>query len=149
MKTENVIGTPVALERVGTFSVVRTLDLDKLAAEAEDGRVSVEKLTGGGEWGVKLQPSARGSEATTYPAADQASAEAFIAGAGAVVAMRKKGPRGAVDESFDPASIKRGTDLMALGRTQLRLLNGHYGIEFKQNDNKGTLAANLKGKLPK
>lgn len=146
MKTENVLST-TKIERVGTVSITRVIDFAKLAKASKDGRIDVEALTSGGDWGVKVQPLNKSKEAVTHDVAGQSEADAFIAGMMAVSALKARGPRNGT--AFDPATVKRGADLMALTRENLRTLTEHLGLTWRANDSKSHLAAAAKGKLPK
>ena len=129
---------------------MRTIDFAKIAKASKDGKVDVAVLTDGGDWGVKILPIGNGKEAVTHDVKSMEAAEGFVAGCLAMIELRKTGARGAVDlGDWDPSIVKKGADLLSLTRNQLRALNAHYELPFKQNDSKPDLAVAVKGKLPK
>lgn len=128
MKTENVLSTE-AVERVGILSIVRTIDFQKLAEESTDGRIDVDLLTEGGDFGVKVQPTGRGKDPVTFGVPDLAAAESFVAGFHAAVNLRK---RAAKSNGASDIEVESADDLALFTKAQLVAYAQKHEVGFKQ-----------------
>ena len=92
---KNIVETTIetrTVERVGSMSLVRSIDFDALKAAAVDGNISTDALDGG-DFVIVVTPSKRGAKASRVKVTDQAAGAAFLDGAEFVTALRKSGPR--------------------------------------------------------
>lgn len=93
MKSQNTVETR-DIDRVGKLSVLRVIDLDKLAeTHRANGAVPVEHLQTAGEHFVEIALNKRGAEPTLVKVASAAEGVAYLDGFQAAIDLKKKGPR--------------------------------------------------------
>lgn len=137
--TETVIET-VTVDRVGTLQIVQTVDFAALVEASTDGKISIDDLTAGGTWGVKLTPNGKGKEPVTFPVEDEDFAKVFLSGFLACVDARKKTAGGSNGAGTTVApEISSEEDLMQCSRKELRALCGKFEVAYKANDGKPAL----------
>jgi hypothetical protein len=144
MKTENNLGS-VTVERVGTLTTLRTIDFQKLADESPDGKIDASLLVNGGDFSVRLTPTAKDSDPVDFPCDSKAGADAFVAGFVACANSRKRAT-GSKASDFDAETFAKSmtkASIAELKKPATIALAKHLGVDYKSNEKKGDIAARI------
>lgn len=98
MATENTIHA-LTIPRYGEIKIVRVVDFEKIAAVADDGRISVADLRNAGDFVVSITPSGRNPTERRIDCDDASIARAFCDGFVAAATLKVRAPKTAEEKA--------------------------------------------------